>query len=176
MSIHDETWDKCPHCKNVIKSWHGDFHESKGCLDYVSWHSYNEELMKNQADIWDSARNNPNSFSQKVEPVRPLPSSPKEETATLPPFYGCDIADPKYHNLTSLEYIPEMWTIEKDLVRGLAFSVEAGLEYAQECLIRHDQELGRTTKKNKSWAEIIERDINYMKAMLERVGKYEKRV
>jgi hypothetical protein len=40
MSIHDETWDKCPKCKQVIKTWHGDYHTSGGCLDGVDFHSW----------------------------------------------------------------------------------------------------------------------------------------
>lgn len=40
MSIHDETWDRCFKCKRVIKSWHGDYHDSGGCLlyeNYIDW-------------------------------------------------------------------------------------------------------------------------------------------
>lgn len=93
------------------------------------------------------------------------PFTPKEH---LPDFYGGSMF-PKFQ-----EYQPEMITVEKFfLLHDLKFSIEAGLEYAQECLTRHDQELGRTTKKNKSWAETIEKDVAQMKQALERIKKYE---
>lgn len=71
------------------------------------------------------------------------------------------------------EYQPEMMEFEKDFVLcDLKLAVEAGMEYAQECLSRHDQELGRTTRKNESWAKIMEEDISQMKQSLERIKKY----
>jgi hypothetical protein len=32
MSIHDETWDKCPHCGQTIKTFNSSSHENKKCL------------------------------------------------------------------------------------------------------------------------------------------------
>jgi hypothetical protein len=55
MSIHDETWDKCPKCKQTIKTWHGDFHNSGGCLDYVSFHNWERERMENMNYFRESA-------------------------------------------------------------------------------------------------------------------------
>ena len=132
--------------------------------------------------------------SQKVEPVRPLPAAPKENPVYsgvspklfLPEnnhkIWRSDQPEPIEYsdwnidpsNLMFQEYIPEMIAVEKSfLLHDLKFAIEAGLEYAQESLYLHDQSLGRTTKKNKSWAETMERDINYMKVMLERIKKYE---
>lgn len=40
MSIHDETWDKCNKCGQTVKTWHGDYHISGGCLNHVNFHSW----------------------------------------------------------------------------------------------------------------------------------------
>jgi hypothetical protein len=58
-----------------------------------------------------------------------------------------------------IEYQPEIWKVEKDTIYAAISAVEAGLEYAKECLAIHDTGLGRTTLKNKNWAETIEKDI-----------------
>lgn len=63
-------------------------------------------------------------------------------------------------------YKPEMWTIQKDVIYAAIPAVENGLEYARECLITHDSALGRTTLKNKSWAETMEKDIRQMESAL----------
>ena len=52
-------------------------------------------------------------------------------------------------------YIPEVWSVKKD-------AIESGLEYARQCLCDHDAALGRTTHKNRTWAETIEGDIRQM--------------
>ena len=44
--------------------------------------------------------------------------------------------------------------------------MESGLEYARECLTAHDSALGRTTHKNKTWAETMDGDIRHMKRTL----------
>ena len=64
-------------------------------------------------------------------------------------------------------YQPEIWSVEKDTIYALVLATENAIEYAQECLAKHDQELGRTTKKNKTWAETIERDIERAKIALD---------
>jgi hypothetical protein len=64
-------------------------------------------------------------------------------------------------------YQAEKRVIEKDTIYALVLAAENGLEYAMECLAIHDQQLGRTTKKNKSWAERMEMDIRQMKLALE---------
>jgi hypothetical protein len=46
-------------------------------------------------------------------------------------------------------------------------AVGSGLEYARECLAHHDTSLGRTTLKNKAWAETMEGDIRQMERTLE---------
>lgn len=61
---------------------------------------------------------------------------------------------------------PEIWQVKKDVIYAAIPAVEAGLEYAKECLATHDTSLGRTTKKNKTWAETIEKDILHMETTL----------
>ena len=64
-------------------------------------------------------------------------------------------------------YLPEIWRVEKDVIYAAIPAVEAGIEYARECLAQHDATLGRTTLKNKVWAGTIERDILQMGITLE---------
>jgi hypothetical protein len=64
-------------------------------------------------------------------------------------------------------YQPEKWIVEKDTIEALLLAAQNGLAYARECLAEHDTNLGRTTKKNQSWAETIERDIRQAELALE---------
>ena len=64
-------------------------------------------------------------------------------------------------------YLPEIWRVEKDVIYAAIPAVENGLEYARECLAQHDAALGRTTLKNKAWAETMEKDIRHMERTLE---------
>ena len=66
-----------------------------------------------------------------------------------------------------LAYVPEIWRVEKDTIYAAIPAVESGLEYARECLATHEISLGRTTLKNKTWAETMEKDIRHMKRTLE---------
>jgi len=63
-------------------------------------------------------------------------------------------------------YIPETWTVPKDTIYASIDSIKNGLEYARECLSQHDISLGRTTYKNRTWAETIEGDIVQMEKTL----------
>jgi hypothetical protein len=63
-------------------------------------------------------------------------------------------------------YVPELWSIQKDTIYAAIIAVEAGIEYARECLSTHDSTLGRTTRKNKAWAETMEADIRSMEHAL----------
>jgi len=65
------------------------------------------------------------------------------------------------------DYQPEIWSVKKDVIYASIPAVEAGLEYARELLSAHDSALGRTTRKNKCWAETIEQDIRHMERTLE---------
>jgi hypothetical protein len=63
---------------------------------------------------------------------------------------------------TQPTFQPEIWTVEKNVIYAAISAVESGLEYARLSLAEHDTALGRTTKKNKTWAETIEQDIRHM--------------
>ena len=63
-------------------------------------------------------------------------------------------------------YQPEMWTVREDCIYNAIDSIERGLDYAREALVNHDNALGRTTYKNKTWAETIESDIRQMEFSL----------
>ena len=69
--------------------------------------------------------------------------------------------------LGPLTYQPEIWRVEKDTIYAAIPAVESGLEYARECLAHHETALGRTTLKNKTWAETMEKDIRHMERTLE---------
>jgi hypothetical protein len=71
-------------------------------------------------------------------------------------------------------YQPEQWVVEKDTIYALVLAAENAIEYARECLAKHDQELGRTTKKNNTWAKTIERDIEQAELALELYKRIEK--
>ena len=64
-------------------------------------------------------------------------------------------------------YQPEIWQVRKDYIYAAITSIQDGLGYAEECLQEHDGRLGRTTRKNKLWAEIMEKDIAQMRLSLE---------
>lgn len=64
------------------------------------------------------------------------------------------------------EYTPEIWQVQKDVIYAAIHAVEAGLEHARTALAEHDAKLGRTTKHNRVWAEIIEDDIRHMEKTL----------
>ena len=68
--------------------------------------------------------------------------------------------------MTATEYIPENWLVKKDTIYAAITAIEDGLEYARECLAQHEAALGRTTLKNKTWAETMEKDIRHMERTL----------
>jgi hypothetical protein len=76
-------------------------------------------------------------------------------------------APPQAEPRSPTYYQPEIWQVEKDVIYASIPAVEAGLEYAKELLAALDRDLGRTTLKNKTWAETIEADIRHMTRTLE---------
>ena len=56
---------------------------------------------------------------------------------------------------------------EREKCAKLREAADTGLGYAQECLVSHDVELGRTIERNKRCAESIEADIATIKKALE---------
>ena len=65
----------------------------------------------------------------------------------------------------------EYLMVDKELIYSLRLGVENGLEYAKMCLSGHDRDFGRTIKKNRIWAETIERDIEQMQNTLTILGE-----
>lgn len=61
------------------------------------------------------------------------------------------------------EYQPEMLTIKKDLILKIISCLQDGLENTQSALAEHDFSFGRTTTKNRMWAETLEQEIQDMK-------------
>jgi hypothetical protein len=64
------------------------------------------------------------------------------------------------------EYQPEIWKVRKDYIYDAIRGLEMGLDYARESLLQHDTNLGRTIRKNKVWAEMMESDIRYIEKAL----------
>lgn len=67
---------------------------------------------------------------------------------------------------SALEYQPETIAIPILELQNIVDALEAGLEHTQTVLAEHDASLGRTTRKNKSWAETLEKDIEFLKARI----------
>lgn len=60
-------------------------------------------------------------------------------------------------------YQPETIAIPTLEAENIVDALEAGLEHTQTVLVEHDVSLGRTTRKNQSWAEQLEKDIEFLK-------------
>lgn len=58
---------------------------------------------------------------------------------------------------------PEKREIETAKLAHIKFALETALEYQQEALIRHDEDLGRTLMRNKRLADMMEQDIERTK-------------
>jgi hypothetical protein len=71
-------------------------------------------------------------------------------------------------------YQPEYWSIDKSDIYSAIYCLENGLEYARECLTTHETNLGRTTLKNKIWAQRMEKDIEGMNIILANLKGYPK--
>lgn len=74
--------------------------------------------------------------------------------------------DKPYVVLSTQEYQPETIAIPTLEVQNIVDALEAGLEHTQTVLAEHDVSLGRTTRKNQSWAEHLEKDIEFLKARI----------
>lgn len=81
---------------------------------------------------------------------------------------GCSVCKPYMENKLGpqkdmSEYQPETIAIPTLEVQNIIDALQAGLEHTQTVLAEHDSSLGRTTRKNQSWAEILEKDIENIK-------------
>ena len=93
--------------------------------------------------------------------MTPTPTDTQPEAPTVPDSErkgGCSAMP----GSAFTGYIPEVWSVKKDAIYAAIYAIESGLEYARQCLTDHDASLGRTTHKNRTWAETIEGDIRQM--------------
>lgn len=60
--------------------------------------------------------------------------------------------------------------MNQNVINAAITAIESGLEYARQCLNNHDTALGRTTHKNRTWAETIEGDIEQMERALDAIS------
>lgn len=65
--------------------------------------------------------------------------------------------------VSAQEYQPETISIPILELQNIIDALECGLEHTQTVLAEHDASLGRTTRKNKNWAEQLEKDIEFLK-------------
>lgn len=80
------------------------------------------------------------------------------------PFIENKLGPPKdMSELELLGHQAEHWRIEKFTLLNVLDSLAAGLDHAQTALAEHDVNYGRTTRKNKPWAETLESDIRNIK-------------
>jgi hypothetical protein len=70
---------------------------------------------------------------------------------------------------TLLDYEPATIQVDEYFLLDCKESLEIGLEFTQEALVEHDASLGRTTFKNKSWAETMEKSMEKTKSCIERI-------
>lgn len=63
-------------------------------------------------------------------------------------------------------YQPKTISIPKLEVENIIDALKAGLEHTESVLIEHDNNLGRTTRKNELWAKQLEKDIEFIKSSL----------
>lgn len=69
-------------------------------------------------------------------------------------------------------YQPAVTEVDEPFLLDCKESLEAGLEFTQGALAEHDASLGRTTFKNKSWAETMEKSITQMRSCIQRVNGF----
>lgn len=69
----------------------------------------------------------------------------------------------------TLEYEPVSIAIDQHLLANIYENLQDGVEYMHNALTEHDSTLGRSTKKNRSWAETIEVDLVKAKQSISRL-------
>lgn len=63
-------------------------------------------------------------------------------------------------------YVPEIWSVEKGTIYAAINALENAMGDTIELLAEHDRALGRTTRKNEHWAEMLERQIEHARETL----------
>ena len=64
-----------------------------------------------------------------------------------------------FGDIMMTELQPTLVGVNEEILRRALAIAEDAREFAQELLTRHDEDLGRTTLKNKMWAEQLEKSI-----------------
>ena len=105
-------------------------------------------------NIWDV----PNSINNMQEQL--FNPSDKELNDLFSKHIDSKIQELTPEIIFGLEtYLPEVWSIKKDLVYKTISCLQSGLENTQSALAEHDFSFGRTTTKNRMWAETLEQEI-----------------
>lgn len=93
------------------------------------------------------------------QPDKPLKKNFFDDSECFPKKMQEDI-------LAIQEYQPETIAIPTLELQNIIDALQAGLEHTQTVLAEHDASLGCTTRKNQSWAETLEKDIEFLKARI----------
>lgn len=70
-----------------------------------------------------------------------------------------------------IKYEPEKVSIPVLEIENIIDALQAGLEHTESSLIEHDATVGRTTRRNKFWAQTLEADILALKNSIEFLKK-----
>ena len=85
---------------------------------------------------------------------------------TCPDGGDCPVCGISPEPVNYQNYQPKTKILLKDYIYSITDCIENGLEYARECAAVHETNLGRTTLKNRLWAERMEDDIRKMEQLL----------
>lgn len=150
--LHDEThrggfiWEICDSCG---KKW-ADFEGGKP----ENAHEYPKEIEEAQK-LWAELN--------KKEPMENLHCQPDKKWR----ISSIEESGKEIWNASLLQtYQPETIAIPTLEVENIVDALEAGLEHTQTVLSEHDVSLGRTTRKNQSWAETLEKDIALLRTRI----------
>jgi len=166
MSVEDEKTHKCYKCGQRFKNGQSKYHDF-----YCQKYSYEEFLkLMNEYPATEYTE------EEKIK-LGLLPENASWWKSNSPEFmqeYSCFPSDEKVVNhpvFGNATYIPTQITFDEAVIEKAVDALESGLEYAQEILVRHDYELGRTTRRNQKAAELIEEDIEKIKASIKELKR-----
>ena len=66
---------------------------------------------------------------------------------------------------------PIVYEIPKETIILARSVIESGIEYLNMTRFEHERNLGRTTRKNRAWAERMEADLAEMRSEVERMRR-----
>ena len=79
--------------------------------------------------------------------------------AEVPVYDGSHIRGDAHIPEFVAELRKEFCSVDKEIIRRAWSGICFAIETTKSCLVDHDVSLGRTTRKNKQWAETLEGDI-----------------